>query len=164
MAIAPWAGSAIASRVGGYPEMFAGLAAIGCVATDTANTPRLLDPGPPDVRQSRCHQTLSADSTAKSAGAGGPVAGRTRGRSVRQMGSVSSKRPRGAFVGLSCISTHPLVPGGASGAVPHDRWPDGTDPSQARKYGMLRLRTIGRNSGRERVVILANYEHGPNSC
>ena len=30
------------------------------------------------------------------------------------------------------------------------------------RYGMLRLHTIGRRTGKERVVILAHFEDGPN--
>lgn len=30
------------------------------------------------------------------------------------------------------------------------------------KYGMLRLHTVGRNSGKDRAVIVAYYEDGPN--
>ncbi len=32
----------------------------------------------------------------------------------------------------------------------------------ARQWGMMRLHTIGRHSGRERVAILAYFEDGPN--
>lgn len=35
-------------------------------------------------------------------------------------------------------------------------------PTPGRKFGMLRLMTVGRRSGQERAVILGYYEDGPN--
>jgi deazaflavin-dependent oxidoreductase (nitroreductase family) len=38
----------------------------------------------------------------------------------------------------------------------------GLRPATERTWGMMRLRTIGRRSGKERVAILGFYEDGPN--
>jgi len=35
-------------------------------------------------------------------------------------------------------------------------------PTEGGRFGMLRLHTIGRRSGQERIVILGYYEDGPN--
>lgn len=45
------------------------------------------------------------------------------------------------------------VSGGRLGLAP---------PRPGGKYGMLRLTTVGRRSGKERTVILGYYEDGPN--
>ena len=37
-----------------------------------------------------------------------------------------------------------------------------TCPAEARKWGMLRLTTVGRRSGNQRRAILAYFEDGPN--
>lgn len=37
---------------------------------------------------------------------------------------------------------------------------DGTDLSKPGRYGMLRLHTIGRRTGKERAVIFAYYGYG----
>jgi deazaflavin-dependent oxidoreductase (nitroreductase family) len=38
----------------------------------------------------------------------------------------------------------------------------GLRPASDKTWGMMRLRTIGRRSGKERVAILGYYEDGPN--
>src|SRR6187397_3521194 len=38
----------------------------------------------------------------------------------------------------------------------------GLRPASEKTWGMMRLRTIGRRSGKERVAILGFYEDGPN--
>ncbi|MGH2444572.1 MAG: nitroreductase/quinone reductase family protein [Candidatus Limnocylindria bacterium] len=38
----------------------------------------------------------------------------------------------------------------------------GLRPASEAKWGMMRLRTTGRRSGRERIAILAYFEDGPN--
>lgn len=38
----------------------------------------------------------------------------------------------------------------------------GLRPASEKAWGMMRLKTVGRKSGRERVAILGYYEDGPN--
>src|SRR5215210_4341262 len=38
----------------------------------------------------------------------------------------------------------------------------GLRPATEKSWGMMRLRTVGRRSGRERIAILGYFEDGPN--
>ena len=50
----------------------------------------------------------------------------------------------------------------ASDGVPGHRWPIRAPAGDAAQWGMLRLHTIGRQTGKERIAILGYIEDGAN--